>query len=224
MASKKSRGVRNTIQWILDQLIPSENGCLVWDGTVNAWGYGVVSYEGRHRMVHRLVYETLVGPVPERMILHHTCENTLCANPEHLVAMRQSEHSRIHNTGRPGRRKTHCVHGHEMDEANTHVTKKGFHQCRTCGREKEERKRRAAGVPTRSAGFSQVTLCLDGETRTIKEWAKITGLSYNTLCVRYASGWSADKILLTPPRSRPKSHLRLQAMAREAAEIADPKP
>lgn len=224
MASKKSRGVRNTIEWVLDQLIPSENGCLVWHGTRNTHEYGQVSYKGRYRMVHRLVYETRVGPIPRGMVLHHVCKNPPCANPAHLVVMSPSEHLRLHGIGRPGYRKTHCIHGHKMDEANTHVTKRGFHQCRACGRAKEERKRRAAGVPTRNWGFSKVSLCFGGETRLLLEWAKATGISYNTICDRYSRGWPVEKILRTPPQPNWRTRLRLQGMAQEAADIADPKP
>lgn len=40
-------------------------------------------------------------------------------------------------------RKTHCIHGHPFDDANTIHTNKGTRRCRTC-KNANERARRAA--------------------------------------------------------------------------------
>lgn len=37
---------------------------------------------------------------------------------------------------------THCVHGHEYDEANTHIGKDGKRNCRACVRERWRRQYR----------------------------------------------------------------------------------
>jgi hypothetical protein len=74
---------RNTIDDVLLRLVACESGCIEWSmHTCN--GYGRVSFGGVMRVVHKLVYEHLRGPVPERLELDHLCRNRRCANPEHL--------------------------------------------------------------------------------------------------------------------------------------------
>jgi len=60
------------------------NGCWNWTGFKNAKGYGKVFLEGKGQLVHRAVYEELVGPIPEGMTLDHLCANHACGNPDHL--------------------------------------------------------------------------------------------------------------------------------------------
>lgn len=50
---------------------------------------------GAHR-VHRVVYETLVGPIPEGHHVHHKCRKKFCCNPEHLEAVSPSDHRYAH--------------------------------------------------------------------------------------------------------------------------------
>ena len=45
---------------------------------------------------------------------------------------------------------------------------------------------------------SNVVITLNGESHTLKEWSKITGLSYAMLKKRRQYGWNADKIIYTP--------------------------
>jgi hypothetical protein len=50
----------------------------------------------RATSAHRFAYEQLVGPVPARYILHHTCEVRRCVNPEHLEPLTRGEHAKRH--------------------------------------------------------------------------------------------------------------------------------
>lgn len=84
--------------------------CWPWPGAKDTGGHGQVRDEtGRLVMVHRVVYENQVGPVPGA-ILHHreTCPKS-CANPGHLSPMTKADHSRLHAT-----RET-CAKGHPFD-------------------------------------------------------------------------------------------------------------
>jgi hypothetical protein len=59
-------------------------GCWLWLGQLNRNGYGYVSVGGRKRVAHRVVWEVFVGPVPEGMVLDHTCRVRCCCNPNHI--------------------------------------------------------------------------------------------------------------------------------------------
>lgn len=107
--------------------------------------YGAVRFEGRTTIAHKAVYVTLRGEVPDGLTLHHTCKNPLCCNPDHLELKTRSEHA--HEDGHCAdiqSRKTHCPHGHEYTTENTSISWKGHRCCRTCGREKNRRRREGA--------------------------------------------------------------------------------
>lgn len=61
-----------------------DGSCLVWRGARNETGYGLMAVQGRTKTVHRLAYETWVGPIPEGHVVRHKCDNPPCINPEHL--------------------------------------------------------------------------------------------------------------------------------------------
>lgn len=64
------------------------NGCWLWRGGKSSAGYGQVWLGKRptrtHVLVHRHVFECLVGPIPAGMLICHTCDNPPCCNPDHL--------------------------------------------------------------------------------------------------------------------------------------------
>lgn len=72
---------------------PHPLGCWLWTGPTNEAGYGT-STNGK--LVHRLVYEILVGPIPARRVLHHDCRVRHCCNPKHLIAMDRGDHASMH--------------------------------------------------------------------------------------------------------------------------------
>ena len=75
---------------------PSEDECWLWQGALTERGYGVIQL-GRGRgtaKAHRVVYEALVGPIPEGMTLDHLCFNPACVNPAHLDPCSREENTR----------------------------------------------------------------------------------------------------------------------------------
>jgi len=80
----------------LTYTINPDTGCWVWDGSVNTSGYGQFRRNGKMTVAHRYFYEQLVGPVPDGLDLHHTCEIRNCVNPTHLVPLTTKEHLALH--------------------------------------------------------------------------------------------------------------------------------
>jgi hypothetical protein len=78
-------------------IAPQPNGCWQWTGPLDK-GYGQFREfsNGPLALAHRWVYEALRGPLPAGVLLHHTCENKACVNPDHLVQVTRSEHASIH--------------------------------------------------------------------------------------------------------------------------------
>lgn len=60
--------------------------CWVWRGTKNGYGYGTFLLPGSDKSLraHRFSYELHNGPIPEGMVIMHTCDNPPCVNPDHL--------------------------------------------------------------------------------------------------------------------------------------------
>lgn len=109
----------------------NEAGCWLWQGAKTWGGYGAISREGRKGiMLHRYVYEILVGPIPEGLELDHSCKVRSCVNPIHLEPVTHAE-----NQKRAAAHITHCINGHEYTPANTcYVGKTQRRNCRECRR------------------------------------------------------------------------------------------
>lgn len=129
--------------------ISTQEDCWEWTGSLRPDGYGRIYFGGRDSgrvwRAHRLVYEVLVGPIPDGMTLDHLCRNRRCVNPDHLepVPNRENVLRGIGITAE-NKRKTHCVRGHEFTPDNTYAHGSKRH-CRTC-RTENMRERRRNGI------------------------------------------------------------------------------
>lgn len=73
--------------FLQEKLIPEPNtGCWLYAGNWDTGnGYGKVRYKGKQTVIHRAVYEELVGPIPVHHVLdHRVCLVRACSNPDHL--------------------------------------------------------------------------------------------------------------------------------------------
>lgn len=70
---------------------PDGSGCWIWTGALTTNGYGQVRWGDRTLRAYRLVYELLVGPIPDGLQLDHLCRNRRCVNPAHLEPVTQWE-------------------------------------------------------------------------------------------------------------------------------------
>ncbi|MFD9716714.1 RNA polymerase sigma factor [Streptomyces sp. NPDC059076] len=156
---------------LLTKTTPGPNGCVIWTGNTNNNGYPRLTIDGRAKNAQRIAHELFVGPIPDGHTVGRTCHQVdlscvggvtclhrRCINFRHLFVMTRAE------AGKSGRSvggalaaRTHCVHGHPFDEANTLVRKTGDRQCRACRRigarnaklrsaERAEQRKRAFGA------------------------------------------------------------------------------
>ena len=63
----------------------TDSGCWEYRGPKFANGYGQVKINGIPTLIHRVSYEHNVGPIPEGLVIRHTCDNPPCMNPKHLI-------------------------------------------------------------------------------------------------------------------------------------------
>lgn len=81
----KCRGPRDLRKKFYKKTAPSDNvSCWEWRGSKTQGGYGIL-YHGRIVYAHRVSYELHNGPIPQGMMVRHTCDNPGCVNPQHLL-------------------------------------------------------------------------------------------------------------------------------------------
>lgn len=128
-------------------LVPwgEEDQCWPWTGRINRDGYGITKVRGASStLIHRLIYEVLVGQIPKGMTIDHTChraeeceggrtcQHRRCCNPAHLkVAGRGPNALRGNSPAGLNSRKTHCGRDHEYTPSNTYWYQ-GKRQCQKC--------------------------------------------------------------------------------------------
>lgn len=79
---------------IADRLWPkiarqAPNDCWLWQGKINAYGYGVLTGHDRGGsqktlFAHRLAFELPNGITPNELCVLHRCDVRACCNPAHL--------------------------------------------------------------------------------------------------------------------------------------------
>ena len=129
--------MRTIEQRFLDKvLIPEDKrACWEWQAGKHK-GYGRIGINGKNVLAHRLSYLMFNGYLHKTSVVRHKCDNTGCVNPNHLLLGTQADNNR--DTSERSRhvawntKKTHCKHGHEFTDANTHITALGKRHCRKC--------------------------------------------------------------------------------------------
>lgn len=128
--------------------LSAETGCWLWHGPIGRGGYGQLTHrdeDGRRPVVHRVVYQSLRGPIPEGLQLDHLCCVPRCANPEHLEPVTPQVNTlRRRSTRNQYTGQESCVHGHVFTESNTFVyTRPNGRTIRVCRQCDSERHRKA---------------------------------------------------------------------------------
>jgi hypothetical protein len=114
---------------------PDLGPCWLWTATLNTSGYGHIWTGDRYVLAHRWAYISLRGPISADVEIDHLCQVKRCVNPGHMELVSHGENLRrsavCEWTAAKRRARTHCIHGHAYDEANTYW----YHNariCRTC--------------------------------------------------------------------------------------------
>lgn len=124
---------------------PGESACWGWTDALSKAGYPYFSYGGRKGNTvpaHRLLYELVIGPIPDGMDLDHLCRNRWCVRPVHQEPVNRSRNLLRGNTiAARNAKATHCPKRHPYDIFNTGFQKNSARYCRTCRNEHKRRVR-----------------------------------------------------------------------------------
>ena len=144
---------RNTLESVLSRLVVVDQGfvtpCRIWTGSKTSAGYGNVGWNGKVVVVHRLLYQELVGPLPDGSKGDHichtytdclggpTCPHRLCAEVEHIEPVSNLVNClRGMGPSAINARKLFCDAGHPLFGTNLHLEQTGNggigRRCRKC--------------------------------------------------------------------------------------------
>lgn len=103
----------------------------MWTGWANDAGYPYVTFEGRDQPAYRVVFELLIGPIPEGLELDHLCVTPMCVWPFHMEPVTHAENQR-----RIAARFTSCRRfGHDWSiPTNVRIRPNGRRYCAECDR------------------------------------------------------------------------------------------
>lgn len=126
-----------TAKPIAERLFPKVDAagiCWLWTGAKYRSGYGAINQGGDKgvTVVHRVVWQLLVGPIPDGTELDHLCRVRACCNPDHLEPVTRAENVARGSQRAGVPRRTHCKNGHEYTPENTLPNGGHGRACRTC--------------------------------------------------------------------------------------------
>lgn len=67
--------------------------CWIWTAGKTKAGYGIMTLNRRNVFAHRHSYTIFRGPIPDGLVLMHSCDNPACVNPWHLTPAKQKDNA-----------------------------------------------------------------------------------------------------------------------------------
>ena len=83
--------------------VNKSDNCHIWNAARQKQGYGMFSYDGKSMPAHRFAYLLHNGNIEENMVVHQTCENNGCVNPNHLILQTKSQNKKSYTSVRISR-------------------------------------------------------------------------------------------------------------------------
>lgn len=71
--------------WLLRNSTHTNDGCLESPLVSNKRGYTQIRIGPVKIAAHRFIYEAVHGPIPDGLLVRHTCDNPACIHPQHLI-------------------------------------------------------------------------------------------------------------------------------------------
>lgn len=74
---------------------PTDSGCWkVVSHCTSGNGYPNLSQRGKVTNASRVVYQWFLGPINDKELIRHSCDNPLCLNPQHLLKGSNADNAR----------------------------------------------------------------------------------------------------------------------------------
>jgi len=127
------------VTWNGPRQLHMTTSCYGWTGRPNKIsGRAMFCIDNNSMNASRSSWILYVGTIPDGMQVNHHCDNVICTRTEHLYlgTSKQNMNDRD-NRGRhnnQNKNKTHCKRGHEFNEVNTQLPKRGGRECFICRR------------------------------------------------------------------------------------------
>ena len=83
--SNSRRGHCSPECYLLFWSTPTNGDCRIWHRKP-VIGPAFADWDGKQQLAHRMSYETFKGPIPNKLVILHSCDRGRCINPDHIEA------------------------------------------------------------------------------------------------------------------------------------------